>query len=160
MINIRRTAKARGVTMRALAAATNIHETHLARVASRGDIANVGLRTAVRLADALGVTLDKLATGRARPVWKDRGTHPLRALARAKGLTQLELARASGVSPQHTSHVINNHRGMTLDVCLKLAVALGVSADPLARACLRWSEKHNPSGIPRRVRVGRHSGGK
>jgi transcriptional regulator with XRE-family HTH domain len=47
------------------------------------------------------------------------------------GLTQLQLARALGVTPQHISVIEKNKRAPSLDSLAKLAQELGVTTDYL-----------------------------
>jgi transcriptional regulator with XRE-family HTH domain len=47
------------------------------------------------------------------------------------GLTQLQLARALGVTPQHISVIEKNKRAPSLDSLAKLAEELGVTTDYL-----------------------------
>jgi DNA-binding XRE family transcriptional regulator len=61
------------------------------------------------------------------------GTHPIKAMRAHRGLTQVELARASGTSSVYISQIERGKRRSGRRLLAKLALALGVAADLLAR---------------------------
>ena len=61
------------------------------------------------------------------------GTHPIKAMREHRGLTQVELARASGTSSVYISQIERGKRRSGRRLLAKLALALGVASDLLAR---------------------------
>ena len=102
---LRAARQAGGLTQEALGERAGVHPVHVSDL-ERGRKA-VGVRVALRLADALGVAVDDLLDGLGPrwPVapWLCRRT--LSDLRRARGLTQRGLASASGVLDKTISAV-------------------------------------------------------
>jgi DNA-binding XRE family transcriptional regulator len=59
------------------------------------------------------------------------GTHPVKAMREHRGLTQVELARASGTSSVYISQIERGKRRSARKLLAKLARALGVASDLL-----------------------------
>lgn len=66
-----------------------------------------------------------------RPI-VDRFGPALRAERERQGLTGVELAAAAGCTPAAVSDIERSARGVSLELAVRLAVALGVSLDVLA----------------------------
>jgi transcriptional regulator with XRE-family HTH domain len=66
--------------------------------------------------------------------WKriDEGASPLRVVREYRALTQIELARRSGVKPSHISAIENGRRAGTTQALMALAKALGAPLGVLA----------------------------
>jgi DNA-binding XRE family transcriptional regulator len=61
------------------------------------------------------------------------GTHPIKAMREHRGLTQVDLARASGTSSVYISQIERGRRRSGRRLLAKLALALDVPANLLAR---------------------------
>ena len=61
----------------------------------------------------------------------------LKEIRLKKGITQVELAKHVGISPQTISHYETGRAKPSLDVAVKLAKALGVSVEEIYQA---WVE--------------------
>jgi DNA-binding XRE family transcriptional regulator len=61
------------------------------------------------------------------------GTHPIKAMREHRGMTQVELAQASGTSSVYISQIERGRRRSGRRPLAKLAQALGVASDLLER---------------------------
>ncbi len=61
------------------------------------------------------------------------GTHPIKAMREHRGMTQVELAQASGTSSVYISQIERGRRRSGRRLLAKLAQALGVASDLLER---------------------------
>jgi transcriptional regulator with XRE-family HTH domain len=77
------------------------------------------------------------------------GKTPRRLKALAPGVTLGELSRRSGVRLEHLSRIVNGHRRLTIDTATKIATALDLPMEAVARA-FPYTETPRKVAPPRR----------